>query len=251
MTAVVGVLCEDGVVMGTDSSATFTTGTIHTIEQKTKKIDIVGSSVIIAGTGQIGLGQRFVGLVNQAYTDKIFQKPYLEVGRLISKTAIENFASTQCDKMQYGALLAYASGNHVHLCEFAVKDFQPEWKNSSLWYVSLGCGQQITDPFLGFMRRIYWKDKMPKIEDATFIVIWAIQNVIDLNAGGINGPIQLAVLRHRTGEQHFQARIFTDDELREHMGNVTEAEEYIGKFKAKFCDEAAPTIPTVNTEERK
>ena len=51
MTAIVGVLCRDGVVIGTDSSATFTYGPQRTIEQPTEKLSIVDQSVIVAGTG--------------------------------------------------------------------------------------------------------------------------------------------------------------------------------------------------------
>jgi len=90
---------------------------------------------------------------------------------------------------------------------------------------------------------------MPKVASATFIVTWTIQNVIELNAGGINEPIQLAVLRRTVRDHHFQATIVTDEELREHMGNVIEVEKYLGKFKAEFCDETAPAIPKLNTKE--
>ena len=41
MTILIGVLCKDGVVIGADSSATFDAGGIRTIEQPTKKIDLL------------------------------------------------------------------------------------------------------------------------------------------------------------------------------------------------------------------
>ena len=41
MTSVVGILCKDGVVVGTDSSATFDNGQIRTIEQPFEKIEIM------------------------------------------------------------------------------------------------------------------------------------------------------------------------------------------------------------------
>ena len=60
MTILIGILCQDGVVVGSDSSATFIAGQQPTIQQKCKKIEILsGSHIILAGTGDAGLGQRF------------------------------------------------------------------------------------------------------------------------------------------------------------------------------------------------
>ncbi len=245
MTAVVGILCNDGVVIGSDSSSTFTQLTRPTIEQKTKKVHIIDNRVIVAGTGQMGLGQRFCGIVEDLHSKKIFaQKPYLEVGRLLAELSINNFASTKVDKGQYGALLAYASGNHFYLCEFALTDFQPEWKNDKMWFVSLGSGQTITDPFLGLMRRVFWKDNLPSVADAIFVATWTLQHAIDLNTGGINGPVQLAALRKNPTNGHFEASMLSDDELQEHMNNVDEVEKYLAKYKEILGGAENIRIPT-------
>lgn len=244
MTAVVGILCKDGVVVGSDSSATFTNVVQPTIEQKVKKIDIVENKVIVAGSGQIGLGQRFVGIVKDAYAKKLFsQHNQLEVGRTLSEATIKNFISTNCPQAQYGALLAYASGSQCFLCEFAVKDFQPEWKNESMLFVSIGSGQRITDPFLGLMRRVFWKNSLPSVADATFIAVWTLQHAIDLNTGGINAPIQLSVLRKSGDQGRFEAHLLTDEELQEHMNNVDYIENYLSKYKGILLGDTGTEIP--------
>ena len=58
MTVIIGALCKDGIVVGSDSSATFVAGSLPTIEQPTKKTFVIGDDIIFAGTGQCGLGQR-------------------------------------------------------------------------------------------------------------------------------------------------------------------------------------------------
>lgn len=245
MTAVVGVLCRDGVVVGSDSSATFTHVVQPTIEQRTKKIHIIESRIIVAGSGQVGLGQRFAGIVQDEYNKKLFvQQGYLEVGRVLSEATIKNFISTQCPKGEYGALLAYAAGNRCFLCEFAVKDFQPEWKDEKMWFVSIGSGQPITDPFLGLMRRVFWKDSLPSVADATFIATWTLQHAIDLNTGGINGPIQLSVLRRSTADGHFRASLLSDEELQEHINNVDNVEDYLARYKEILLGNTGTEIPT-------
>jgi len=56
MTLVVGLICKDGVVIGTDSEATFSFGSLPTIVQVAPKIDIVKDKVLVASAGAVGLG---------------------------------------------------------------------------------------------------------------------------------------------------------------------------------------------------
>jgi 20S proteasome alpha/beta subunit len=67
MTAIVGILCRDGIVIGTDSSSTLTTAGgpygLRTIESSSKKISIIDERIIVARTGEVGLNQRFCGVV--------------------------------------------------------------------------------------------------------------------------------------------------------------------------------------------
>ena len=94
MTAIVGLLCKTGVIIGADSSTTFTAGQIRTIEQPTQKLDVIGGSVILAGTGQVGLGQRFSAIIQKAYDDNTFSKTPVEVGKYLSRLALDDFRST-------------------------------------------------------------------------------------------------------------------------------------------------------------
>src|SRR5262249_55071935 len=144
MTVLVGILCEDGVVVGSDSSATFG-DQIRTIEQPVKKTFIVGNDMIVAGTGQVGLGQRFEDVLGRMRADPEFtQTNHIQVGRAIATHAINDFASTSAPKGQYGALVAFACADNFHLCEFAVPDFQPEFKTGDgIWFVTMGSGQLI------------------------------------------------------------------------------------------------------------
>lgn len=231
MTILIGVLCQDGVVVGADSSATFGAGPQYkTIEQKCKKIEVVEEKVIVAGTGQVGLGQRFNYVVQEYWKERGFQKHHLEVGRELSAKCISNFASSQVAKGQYGSLLAYTAGGKYHLCEFAIADFQPEFKDSNMWYVSMGSGQLIVDPFLGLMRKVFWGDSPPRCNEGIFYVAWALQHAIELNPGGINEPMQIAVLQS-TGGGNIKARCLDDQELSEHLDHVRGVNEYLAKYK--------------------
>jgi len=243
MTAIVGVLCRDGLVIGTDSSATFSTGATLTIEQPTKKLSVFADTIIVAGTGEVGLGQRFGRIVELAHQQNLFNagQHYINVGTNLCARAIMDFQSTGMKPGSFGALVGFALGDQVHLCEFAVNNFQPEFK-TDIWYCSMGSGQPITDPFLALMREVFWKDGLPTVQDATFATTWALDHAVRVNPGGINGPVKIAVLE-KQGE-NFRARILEDEDLEEHYENIKQAKELLRKFPASQSAEA-PGIPDI------
>lgn len=247
MTAVIGVLCSDGIVIGTDGSATFSTGSMPTIEQPTEKLRIVDGRVILAGTGSVGFSQRFNRIVQDQYQNKLFSKAdHIEACKVLSRAAIEDFRSTYMNPGKYGALLGFAKSGRPYLCEFAVADFQPEFKDKGIWYVSMGSGQSITDPFLGLMRSVFWRDGMPSIQEATFVVTWALDHAVEVNPGGINEPIQIAVLElDRKGNP--AARVLSTDELQEHRSNILGTKSEMQKFVSAINEEASVPSPQSNS----
>jgi hypothetical protein len=241
LTAIVGIICSDGIVISTDSSATFGPSLYyHTIEQPHKKIEIIGDKVIIAGTGEIGLGQRFCNIIfkelgelngKQIPGESFFKVKHPEEAmRNLAQKTIQNFHSTNPFYNQpgntvgfnYGALIAYTHGDDLHLCEFDPVKFQPELKfpdHQKIFFSSMGSGQQITDPFLGLMRRIFWKQAVPTVAEAKLIAVWTLQHAIDLNTGGINRPIQMALIK-RNEKGKYSASYVPGSEIHEHMDGV-------------------------------
>ena len=242
MTAIIGVLCADGVVIGSDSAASFGFGGSQTIEQPVKKIEIIGDHVIVAGTGQAGLGQRFKHLVRGLYDKKEFGRhDHIGVGKMLAKEGIQDFTSTNSSKGQYGALVAFSQAQKFYLIEMAVNDFQPEFKTADAPFASLGCGQPITDPFLGFLRKIFFANGPPNLQDGKFIATWALLHAIELNPGGINGPLQVAVLKNNGGQ--FKASLLEAGELEEQAASVQAAEEHLRGFQRQLAGANPAAIP--------
>lgn len=227
MTILIGVLCKDGVVIGSDSSATFDAGGFRTIEQPTRKIDIIDGKIIVAGTGQVGLGQRFSYQIKKAWDEKKFaDKHHIEISKIMSALGITDFSSTMAKQGEYAALVAFPVKNQGHLCEFSLNGFQPEFKTEHLWHVSAGSGQLIVDPFLGLMRHVFWPKGQPNTyQDGIFLAVWALQHAIELNPGGVNGPMQIAVLAQDGA--NIKARMLEDGEITEHIDNVEGAIEQL------------------------
>lgn len=115
MTAIVGVLCRDGLVIGTDSSATFSSGQTRTIEQPTEKLIIVGGVVIVAGTGQIGMGQRFNHIVQTAYEQKLFKGHHIAVAKELCKRGISDFSYTSAQQNMYAPLIGFPLNDRAYL----------------------------------------------------------------------------------------------------------------------------------------
>jgi Proteasome subunit len=230
MTVLVGLRCSDGVVLGADSSATFGPNMImKTIEQAVQKVFIIEDRYIFAGTGEIGLSQRFGEVIKQAHAKKLLRGSHIEIGKAICLAARQDFVSTGVQGGAFGALVAYPAGNDICLCEFALKDLQPEWKEGKMWFSSMGSGQAITDPFLGLLRKVFFPDQPPTLREGIFAAMWALQHAIELNPGGINGPAQIATLTFENGKP--VATILHDDVIQEHIANVGAAEAHLSQYK--------------------
>jgi hypothetical protein len=243
VTSIVGVLCQDGAVIGADSAATFG-GKSRTIEQLTEKLDIVGDEVVVAGAGAVGLRQRFRDIVEDAWRKNLFRKNRaIELGKYLSVNAIQDFGSTRAPQGVFGAMLAFPCNNEPFICTFDTEHFQPELIEKRLWYDSMGSAKSITDPFLALMRRAFWTTGPPLVYDAVFAVTWVLQHAIEVNPGGVNGPMRIAVLEKYQGR--WRARFLSEDELLEHKQNVEAAYGALRRFRDRQSPSTAGNVPDI------
>jgi 20S proteasome alpha/beta subunit len=237
MTILVGVLCQDGVVVGSDSSATFSmTPGLATIEHPIRKTFIVGNDLIFATTGAGGLGQRLEWILQSSRQEipDWHQQHHLHIAQHVSRRMIQNMQGTFLNPGQIGALVAFACQNTFHLCEFALADFQPEMKTEDAWFVSMGSGQLITDPFFGLLRRTLFRLTRPTLREGVLAAHWALYNAIQLNTGGINDPIQMATLQRTTPDGPFEARLLSEDELEEGDVAIRGLENYLAASRQRM-----------------
>lgn len=240
MTVLVGVRCKDGVVIGSDSAKT--SGVVPgqpTTTTTGKKIDIVEGQVIVAHTGQVGMGQRFSDIISKNWRSGAFKgKDQLETVCGMSALARSDFASTQADRGQYGSLVGFrGSKDGATLCEFALSDFQPELK-TDIWYCSMGAGQLVVDPLLALFRKAFWGDKHPSLSGGILATCWALELAIELCPVGVRGPIKIAIC-DKAG-----ARFIDDTELDGHRESAQEAITHFGEYKNKLeSSDSSPDVP--------
>lgn len=235
MTLIVGIRCTDGVVVGTDSAMTFASGQDLTIEQPLRqKIEIVQNQIIVAGTGELGLGQRFIDIVKHFWkVEELQGKSSVDIGRRLAQLAIDDFSSTRAEPGSYGALVAVpCAAGSLELIEFSLASFQPEVKTRDNWYVSMGSGQYVADPLLGFIRRTFWKDDPPSHQDGIFATTMVLELGCEMAPTGVAKPIQIAVLNSsKDKEGEFLARHLTKEELLEHRENFNDAISHFQKYR--------------------
>lgn len=244
MTILIGVLCSDGAVIGTDSSATFSVANkLNTVEQPCKKLFVINNFAIVATTGSVGLGQRICYTIDKLVADNHFQdKDHQQCALMISQAVIQNLGQTSAPQGQVGALVAFPNNKRPALVEFDLQSFQPEFKDENIWYVSMGSGQLIADPFLALMRRCFCENGLPKLSEGIFMTAWALDHTIEVNPGGIKDPLRIAVLKHQKKGQ-YKAYELTEDELAEHRNHVEEVYGYLAEYPSKLANQNAPSLP--------
>ena len=253
--------------MGADGAATLGAPPgLRTVVQPTTKLDILQGKMIMGVSGQVGLGQLFCASVEQLWKtnqfgrnvslsevkgklrDSIYQdvEPALR-GANASIPLLGNNAAFQSIGTQ--SLIALPVGGPSGDPELIQLDWlgNPEAASIDLPFVSVGSGQQLADPFLAFLRHIFWPDNLPKVAEGVFTVVWTLAHAIEVNPGGVSDPIQLAVLERKNGRE-LAARELSQEEIEEHREMMLEAEAHMRHFKDDASG-AITSIPQVPAKE--
>ena len=210
------------------------------------KIHVVGDRVIVAGSGSVGLGQRFVSIVEEHWNNKAFQQPPLVLAKSLSTDTIKDFRSTGLTPnphtgFNYGALLATPLIDKPHLIEYGILDFQPEIRQGKMNFLSMGTGQILAEPFLAFIKRTLWDDEVPNVKNAIFGVFWTLSHAIKFAPGNVGLPINIATLQKRGGK--WKAEILDDEILQEQEQHIGVVEARIRNLPTEVFEQAEGVEP--------
>lgn len=246
MTIIVGVKCTDGVVIGSDSIATSAAGVTPIMQIiSNDKIRIFVDKVIVATSGPAGYTQRLHFQIEAAVRGGVFSKlGKNERPQNISKRFLSDLQSSLAlahpnHGIGFGALLATEISGEPCLIEYASNSFQPEYKENKLFFVSMGSGQPLADPFLAFISKVLWKNTLPDIRLGRFGVYWALRHTINLAPGLVGPPIRIAILSKRDNSW----AAFEPAEDQEAEQYIASLEDRIGARFSDSVDEAAAPVP--------
>jgi len=282
VTLVVGVLCSDGVVLGSDGAATLGALGETTVRQPTRKLTIIDGAVVVGASGAVGLAQRVICEVESLWrTQRLSATP--PPVQLSPQQMMANLQAAQVGQpppfalqsqpvlspVHAGPIISGAIRPHLltelrvavqardalgpqatipsavcmtlvampiagEACLIALdQQGAPEVATSELPFVTIGSGQKIADPFMSFLRRVFWRDHAPTMQEGLFATLWALQHCIDTNAGGVADPKQVVVLERPPGSAEWRARELPETEWQEHLMAVAGAEDTLRTFRTK------------------
>ena len=232
MNLLVGVLCEEGVVVGAAGPGPAHSKLSHPDQEVAAKTLVTYTDLILAGVGRVGLGQRFADVVGAIRSDSRFQEwTALGITKTICAEVVDDFASTRCERGQFGAMLAFAACDGLQLCEFSANDLQPELKTPDHWFATLGAGKAIADPFLAFLQRTLFDGAPSTLDDGLLAVAWALDHAIGLGSGAGSRDEQIAVLAEEGPDLPCTARLIGESEIAECLAEVRAAEKHLASFR--------------------
>lgn len=238
MTLIVGILCRDGVVMASDSAATFAASGLPTIgQQKISKIYNLSNSILYSNTGAVGIAQVIANQIKISWDnrelggtkspeevmDRIGKKisellkPYLETA-ILTRQLVGEALSSLCK-----SLVAMPVKQALYLFSFDYNG-APERATQELPFVAMGSGQGIADPFLAFLKRLLvWEKNVPTLGEGRLAAVWTIKHAVLTNPEGVGGPIQLATLSMKEGKP--TVTIIPEVDIQEHLQQIKAAED--------------------------
>lgn len=250
MTLIVGVLCQGGVVLGSDGAATLGNLSETTTRQPTRKLLSISDRVILGVSGPVGLSQLFedriktlgnelAGTKTKTVADAMrklstaFQKDVTPAFRSAESAAPvigQARASIQAISSSVVALVIQRQPTLIQLDQ----QCSAEAASRDLPFVAIGSAQRTADPFLALIRRVFWKDQLPSVADGAFAVTWTFHQAIETSPGGVAEPMQLMVL-DKDGTRELSVA-----ELDGHRQMVDGVEEYLGQYRYPSGLDAPP-----------
>jgi 20S proteasome alpha/beta subunit len=271
LTLIIGIRCREGIVVAGDGAAQYAVMGRPTAQAATvRKLKIVHNKIIVGVSGPVGLAQRLtahveegyaagryggraetaIGVMRSEFWRLIVEPEYnvaLSAGRLIgAQIAMAPAISAMVVAMPFDA--------GAELIQFD-QQCAPELASDDLPCVAIGSGQPMTDPFLAFLRLIFFPRRVPSVQDGVFCAVWALQHAIDTMPGGVAEPKQVIVLERKG--QDWEARELPTAEIDIHVDAVRDAERTLTDWRSQFsatpagAPPAAPPAAPVSTGEHK
>jgi hypothetical protein len=239
VTVVVAFHCTDGVVVVADSMLTPSIGGINIGHHSGVKCSVITGPQLFAFSGDQGQAARFRFFAETAVANLPATNPLLYVVNL-SQQIVQQLSSTGIppNNINVNAVLAFVQGGSCHCCVFE-GFMQPRLLDAHHYYVALGSGKLSADPFLRFVSDTFCAaGQPPNVHLATFLAVWVVQHVINVNPGGVAGPIRVSVFE-RNAAGGYDAKELQPAEIAAHVTALDDAAEALRKWRNDIQSGAA------------
>jgi 20S proteasome alpha/beta subunit len=255
MTLIIGILCQDGVVVGSDGMATFGSLGQRTIQQPVKKLSQIGDCIAIGTSGPVGLGQRFAAALQDLWANKKLSGKASHEATTILQDAFWQYARREFEAAKVTApmlgqsalesaisytVLAMPLDKKPCLIQFN-QQCSPELATKDLPFIAVGSGQLLADSFLAFLRRIFWQNGLPKVSEGVLATVWSLEQAIRTNPGGVGPPIQVVTLE-KVGAD-WKVKELTESDFAEHRQAIADAEGILAKYRDFLKPAQGESVP--------
>ena len=241
MTLIIGIRCSNGVVLGADGAATYITADMQpTIRESMTKLHIVAGQAVVGTSGAVGMGQLHADSVEELWQQKAFQRKTANVLRAVHPSMAKDIPFCPSPSLVLLAAPVGGPNGRAELFHWSAAE-GAEAATEALPYFSIGSGQPLADPFLAFIRRVFWPEKPPALAEGVFAVAWTLVHSIGVAPGGLGEPIQLITL-FQDGGSKWTARVLDDRELSECREDVENVERHLALFTFIDSGTAPPSL---------
>jgi len=205
------------------------------------KCRVINGPQLFAFAGDQGQAGRFKVIAEVAGANAAVALHPLVYAVNVSQAIIQQLGSTGLGLKDIGAnaVLSFLNGGLCHCCVFE-GPLQPRLLDSDHFYVALGSGKLSADPFLRFVSDTFCAPgQPPKVHLATFLAVWVVQHVIDVNPGGVAGPIRVAVFERDPNAGDYTARELPAAEIDAHRAAISGAADALRTWRNDIQSGAA------------
>ncbi len=211
MTILVAFNCTDGVVIGADSMLTLFAGNDNASRRTSNKMYTAAGNRIFAYAGRQDNAELLrVGFEANPVILSESSHPIDYPCDLI-RTIHNRFLYMGVPQpIDVHFVLAYEHNDTHHCCIF--NGMSPFLLTEIDFFSTIGSGADLAEVFLKFMVNSLCPNGRPNVKDGRLLATWAILHLIQTSAGGIDGPIHIAVLE-KNAENKYSARKLQEYEI--------------------------------------
>lgn len=171
----------------------------------------------------------------ESLTEEVFDKK-IDFPIRVSQETMDNLLRTHIGigDMDLSSVLVFSHDDQCECCAF-MGPVQPELLNKDNYYLSLGSGKPLADPFLRFIVDTFCPNGPPTVREAIFLATWVVQHVIDTSPGGVAGPIKIAAMSAM--ENEWEAYELPENEIDEHREAVGSASNALRDWRDELMSD--------------
>lgn len=230
MTVNIAFLCTDGVVLAADSMLTTANerAPFGTGKGISRKLHAIGSDKLFTWSGEQGQAGRLRMYIELLALPEPDCPHVLNHMLTLSESVLLSFEKTRSlGLIDCEAFLAFPYRGQLQCCAFKGA-FQPCMMDADNYYMALGTGKQLADPFLKYITDLMCP-RQPTVREAIFLSYWTILHVINSGPGGVDHPIRIGTLTSDGAEAY--VKVLGDTEIDDQQQAVAGLQDVLRKWR--------------------